>query len=107
MHGGAPEILKAQEKHGEDHRNATNPIETMTRSMQSDGTGLGEDAMNAGRWSQVLSLVVFLMAPQAWAQPAALPTRPDAAATIDQDKFPTAGRHDTLLHVLQPGRFSI
>lgn len=75
--------------------------------MQSDGTGLGEDAMNAGRWSQVLSLVVFLMVPQAWAQPAALPTRPDAAATIDQDKFPTAGQHDTLLHVLQPGRFSI
>jgi len=33
-------------------------------------------------------------------------TRP-APATLDHDHFPTAGRHDTLLHVNVPGRFAI
>jgi uncharacterized protein len=32
---------------------------------------------------------------------------PRAAATLDLAHFPTAGRHDTLLHVTVPGRFAI
>ena len=84
-----------------------NSIETIRLPGQSEALGVGEDVMKAGRWFQLLGLFVALATPPAIAQTAVLPARPDAAATIDQDKFPTAGQHDTLLHVLQPGRFSI
>ncbi len=63
--------------------------------------------MNARRWIKLLGLLAALAAPPAWAQAASPAAPPAAAATVDQDKFPTAGQHDTLLHVLQPGRFSI
>jgi uncharacterized protein YecT (DUF1311 family) len=32
---------------------------------------------------------------------------PSAAASLDTARFPTAGEHDTLLHVTAPGRFAI
>ncbi|WP_342234783.1 hypothetical protein [Inquilinus sp. OTU3971] len=63
--------------------------------------------MNARRWIKLLGLLAALAAPPAGAQAAAPAAPPAAAATVDQDKFPAAGQHDTLLRVLQPGRFSI
>lgn len=63
--------------------------------------------MNVRRWIKLLGLLAALAAPPAWAQTASPAAPPAATATVDQDKFPTAGQHDTLLHVLQPGRFSI
>lgn len=63
--------------------------------------------MNARHWIKLLGLLAALVAPPAWAQAAPPAAPPVAAATVDQDKFPAAGQHDTLLRVLQPGRFSI
>ncbi|MGO1075607.1 hypothetical protein, partial [Inquilinus sp. CA228] len=63
--------------------------------------------MNARRWIKLLGLLAALAAPPALAQAAPPAAPPAAAATVDQDKFPAAGQHDTLLRVLQPGRFSI
>ncbi|MGL4966988.1 MAG: hypothetical protein ACRC67_37555 [Inquilinus sp.] len=63
--------------------------------------------MNARRWITLLGLLAALTAPPALAQTATPAAPAAAAATVDQDKFPAAGRHDTLLRVLQPGRFSI
>ena len=63
--------------------------------------------MNARRWIRLLGLLAALAAPPALAQTATPAAPAAAAATVDRDKFPAAGRHDTLLRVLQPGRFSI
>jgi hypothetical protein len=63
--------------------------------------------MNARRWIRLLGLLAALAAPPALAQAANPAAPPAAAATVDRDKLPAAGRHDTLLRVLQPGRFSI
>lgn len=63
--------------------------------------------MKISRWFGSLGLLLFVFAEPAAAQTAGLPPRPEAAATLDQDRFPTAGRHDTLLRMLQPGRVSI
>lgn len=63
--------------------------------------------MNARHWITLLGLMAALAAPPVLAQ-TALPAAPTAAAaTVDRDKLPAAGQHDTLLRVLQPGRFSI
>jgi len=63
--------------------------------------------MNARHWIKLLGLLAALAAPPVWAQTATPAAPAAAAATVDQDKFPAAGRHDTLLRVLQPGRFSM
>ncbi|OWJ63788.1 hypothetical protein [Inquilinus limosus] len=63
--------------------------------------------MNARHWIKLLGLMAALAASPALAQ-TAIPAAPVAAsATVDRDKLPAAGQHDTLLRVLQPGRFSI
>jgi uncharacterized protein len=36
-----------------------------------------------------------------------LPAIPDGAATLERERFPTAGETDVLLHVTTPGRFAI
>ncbi|WP_343716642.1 hypothetical protein, partial [Inquilinus sp.] len=63
--------------------------------------------MSARHWITLLGLMAALAAPPVLAQ-TTLPAAPTAAAaTVDKDKLPAAGQHDTLLRVLQPGRFSI
>ncbi|KGM33205.1 hypothetical protein [Inquilinus limosus] len=63
--------------------------------------------MNARHWIKLLGLMAALAASPALAQ-TTIPAAPVAAsATVDRDTLPAAGQHDTLLRVLQPGRFSI
>lgn len=55
--------------------------------------------MNARGWIKPLGLLAALAAPPALAQTETPAAPVAAAATVNQDKFPAAGRHDTLLHV--------
>jgi uncharacterized protein len=82
------------------------PVPEPTPAAQQNPTYQGSQGANASQGtSQGSEQTAAPFAPPRLA--AGLPATPAGTATLERDRFPTAGETDVLLHVTTPGRFAV